>query len=173
MMPSCCPTIRQAGVEDIAVLTHLIRESFKDVAVRFGLNETNCPKHPSNYTQTWLQRDIDRGVVYYILEKDGQPMGCGALEKADDKLCYLERLAVLPDFRDNGFGQALAEHLFSEASTWGLRQVSIGIIGQDHHLKQWYQKLGFVEGETKDFAHLPFSVTFMMKSLSSSCKDLS
>jgi len=28
-------------------------------------------------------------------------------------------------------------------------------------LKAWYKKMGFREGETKTFAHLPFKVLFM------------
>jgi hypothetical protein len=39
--------------------------------------------------------------------------------------------------------------------------VSIGIIADHTILKNWYLKLGFIEGKTKSFDHLPFDVTFM------------
>jgi hypothetical protein len=29
-------------------------------------------------------------------------------------------------------------------------------------LKQWYQRIGFEEGKTEEFSHLPFQVTFMI-----------
>jgi len=39
--------------------------------------------------------------------------------------------------------------------------VSIGIIANDTQLKQWYKKIGFAEGETRKYEHLPFDVMFM------------
>jgi N-acetylglutamate synthase-like GNAT family acetyltransferase len=153
--------IRVAGSADIPVLSGLIRLSFRDVAERFALTLENCPKHPSNCTDEWIENDFARGVAYYILEDGGTPVGCVALEKANPDLCYLERLGVLPQSRRKGFGKALVDHVFSEARALGARQISIGIISGDTELKLWYQRLGFVEKETKEFAHLPFPVTFM------------
>ena len=153
--------IRAAGAVDIPVLSGLIRVSFRDVAERFALTLENCPKHPSNCTDEWIENDLSRGVTYYILEHDGTPVGCVALEKANSDLCYLERLGILPQSRRKGFGKALVDNVFVEARALGAKQISIGIISDDTELKLWYQKIGFLERETKEFAHLPFLVTFM------------
>jgi ribosomal protein S18 acetylase RimI-like enzyme len=153
--------IRAAGFADVSVLSGLIRVSFRDVAEKFALTLANCPKHPSNCTDEWIENDFARGVVYYILESDGTPVGCVALEKANPDLCYLERLGVLPQSRRKGFGKALVDHVFYEARAVGAKQIGIGIISDDTELKLWYQRIGFVEKETKEFAHLPFLVTFM------------
>ena len=40
--------IRKAHSHDVSVLSGLIRDSFCDVAERFGITPENCPKHPSN-----------------------------------------------------------------------------------------------------------------------------
>ena len=153
--------IRATEAVDGPVLSGLIRVSFRDVAERFALTLENCPKHPSNCTDEWIENDLARGVAYYILESDGKPVGCVALEKANPDLCYLERLGILPQSRRKGFGKALVDHVFYEARALGAKQISIGIISDDTELKLWYQKIGFVEKETKEFAHLPFLVTFM------------
>jgi N-acetylglutamate synthase-like GNAT family acetyltransferase len=153
--------IRAGTLKDIAVLTEIIRGSFRDVADRFGLTQENCPKHPSNCTVDWVQGDMDRGVTYFIFEDDGFASGCVALEPAGSELCYLERLAVRPPQRRRGFGRALVDYVLAEAKRSGARRVSIGIIAGQTELKNWYQKIGFVEAETKEFAHLPFRVTFM------------
>lgn len=153
--------IRTADAPDVSLLSGLIRDSFRDVAQRFGLTPGNCPKHPSNCTIKWIQNDLFRGVMYYILECNDIPVGCVALEKADPDLCYLERLAVLPEDRRKGFGKALVHHAFVQASALGAIKMSIGIISEQTELKQWYQNIGFVEKETKAFEHLPFLVTFM------------
>jgi ribosomal protein S18 acetylase RimI-like enzyme len=139
--------IRTGSPEESGLLAGIIRASFRDVADRFGLTPENTPKHPSNCTESWVQRDIDRGVTYFILE--------------DEKECYLERLAVLPDRRLRGLGRTLVDHVLTQAGRSGADRVSIGIIAEHTELKEWYQRIGFVEGETKEFAHLPFMVTFM------------
>jgi N-acetylglutamate synthase-like GNAT family acetyltransferase len=153
--------IRKGSSKDISLLSELIRLSYRDVADRFKLTPANCPKHPSNYTDEWVENDFRRGVSYYILEHEGIAAGCVAIEKANADLCYLERLAVLPHEREKGLGRQLVKHVFHKARKLGTKNISIGIIARQTELKQWYQKIGFIEGETKKFSHLPFRVTFM------------
>ena len=164
------PKIRAGTQKDIAVLAEIIRSSFRDVADRFGLTQENCPKHPSNCTVDWIQGDMDRGVTYFIFEDDGLASGCVALEPAGSKLCYLERLAVRPPRRRRGFGRTLVEYVLAEAKRSGAHRVSIGVIAEQTELKSWYQKIGFVEAEDKEFAHLPFRVTFMSCAVNPNCQ---
>lgn len=154
--------IREANSADICLLSRLVRQSYREVADRFELTPANCPKHPSNCTDEWIENDFERGGSYFILEHRGIPAGCIAIEKAEADLCYLERLAVLPHERKNGLGSQLVEHAFHTARRLGSKKISIGIIAAQTELKQWYRKFGFVEGETREFSHLPFMVTFMI-----------
>lgn len=153
--------IREASSDDISLLSGLVRQSYRDVAERFELTPVNCPKHPSNCTDEWIENDFARGVSYFIMEHGGIPAGCVAIESAEADLCYLERLAVLPHERKKGLGSQLVEYIFRTARELGSKYISIGIIAKQTELKQWYQKFGFIEGETKEFSHLPFLVTFM------------
>lgn len=157
--------IRNATQTDIDLLTKIIRISFRDVAVRFGLTLENCPKHPSNCTAQWIQKDLEKGVFYYILENEDETIGCVALEMAEKDLAYLERLAVLPQKRKQGLGRTLVDYVLNQANQSGAKNISIGIIAAQDELKKWYKKIGFVERETKEFAHLPFLVTFMNRTL--------
>ncbi|CAB1064079.1 hypothetical protein D1BOALGB6SA_8870 [Olavius sp. associated proteobacterium Delta 1] len=159
--------IREADSHDISLLSHLIRQAYRDVADRFNLTPDNCPKHPSNCHDKWIENDFKRGVVYYILECDDSPIACAAIEKAEPGHCYLERLAVTPPHRNSGFGKVLTKHVFAEARALGARSVGIGIISEQTELKSWYRKIGFVEKETKRFPHLPFLVAFMTYTLTS------
>lgn len=154
--------IRKATTEDLALLAELIRQSFRNVAERFGLTSENCPKHPSNCTVDWVTAAMDKGVLFYVLEYCGTPCGCVALEQPKTGVCYLERLGVLPEFRCRGFGKALVLHVLEEAKALGIDRVEIGIIAEHTELKDWYGRLGFVvEREAVTFEHLPFKVTFM------------
>jgi GNAT superfamily N-acetyltransferase len=157
--------IRAAGRDEAQLLAGIIASSFAGVARRFGLTAQNCPKHPSNCTPQWVRGDFERGVVYFLLEADETPVACAALERADARRVYLERLAVLPQMRRRGLGRALVEHVAAQASGLGAQSLGIGIIAAQDELRCWYLKLAFRQGQTKSFAHLPFEVLFMERAL--------
>jgi N-acetylglutamate synthase-like GNAT family acetyltransferase len=155
------PKIRVCTQKDIRVLAETIRRSFQNVALRFDLTQDNAPRHPSNCTEDWIKKDMERGVAYFALENENIVVGCVALEQANQDICYLERLAVIPNQRRHCFGKALVAHVLFQAKSLGAKRVNIGIIAQQSELKNWYKGIGFVEGESKEFPHLPFRVTFM------------
>jgi N-acetylglutamate synthase-like GNAT family acetyltransferase len=163
--------IRTCSREDSQVLAETIRRSFQDVAERFGLTQENAPRHPSNCTEHWIQKDLERGVTYFIIESENSAVGCVALEQATSEIYYLERLAVLPNHRQHGFGKALVTHALSNARLLGACRVNIGIIAKHAELKNWYKEIGFAEGESKDFPHLPFRVTFMSYEVDKNCQQ--
>lgn len=159
------PHVRKVGGHESSLLAYLIRTSYRDVAERFNLTSQNCPKHPCNCTPDWVERDMNRGVSYYCLDMDENAIGCVAFEKVSAQEGYLQRLAVLPEYRQNGFGKKLVDHVFGLARTTGICRIGIGIISKQQELKQWYVKMGFVEQEIKTFSHLPFRVSLLAYTL--------
>lgn len=147
-----------ADIEDVAAV---IRQSFADVARRFQLTLENCPKHPSHYTAEWVKADMDRGVKYFLMVSNSAIIGCVGLERVDRSTCYMERLAVVPGMRRQGLGTALFNHFLNRAAALGCEKISIGIIAKQDELRQWYEKMGFVETGRNTFAHLPFEVAFL------------
>jgi diamine N-acetyltransferase len=154
-------SIREGGPGDIPVLAQTVSTAFQDVAHRFGLTPENCPRHPSNCTEDWIRLALEQGVRYFVLEHEGNMAGCAALERSGSGVCFLERLSVLPPYRRRGFGRELVDHVLEEARKLGAQGVGIGIIADHGELREWYLKLGFIEGELKDFPHLPFRVLLM------------
>ncbi len=157
--------IREASHADVPIIAKLVSESNKDVAVQFGLNSANCPKHPSFCTESWVQADLARGETYFILEDESEPIGCVAYESPDTGLAYLNRLSVLPAHRNKGAGARLVQHIVEHARSSSVQTISIGVIGEHTGLQRWYNKLGFKDGETRLFPHLPFSVKYMSHAL--------
>lgn len=153
--------IRPANSNEIQTLTRVIRQACATVAERFGLTPENCPRNPAFYTDERVQADLERGVRYYLLEDNAEVRGCVALEQAKPDVCYLERLAVLPEFRAQGYGTALVHHALDQARAFGATRVEIGIIAEDTRLKDWYGRFGFILTSTRTFDHLPFVVAFM------------
>lgn len=153
--------IRTCTTSDIDILVDIIQNAFQDVADRFGLTPANSPTHPSNCRPEWLIREMNRGVFYYLLEIEGWPIGCVGLEKINDDVCYLERLAVLPPMRCKGFGAMLVSRALADARRMKVHRVQIGIIAEHLELHDWYEKLGFEDVERKSFPQLVFPVAFM------------
>lgn len=158
-------TIRPARTDEGQTIVDVLRHACATVAERFGLTPENCPKSPAFYTLERVQADFERGVRYYLLEEGTDIRGCVALEKAKPDACYLERLAVLPECRSQGYGKALVDHALAQARTLGVERVEIGIIAEDTRLADWYRRRGFVETGTRTFDHLPFTVGFMARQL--------
>lgn len=153
--------VKETTPEDISTIAMLVSESNQDVAVKFGLNVENCPKHPSFCTNAWIAADLARGERYFIAQQNGNPIACVAYESPTAGLAYLNRLSVLPAHRKRGVGARLVQHIVEVAQSNGVQTISIGVIGEHTELQHWYGKLGFKPGENKRFPHLPFSVTYM------------
>jgi ribosomal protein S18 acetylase RimI-like enzyme len=161
-MYSQITAIRRALPSDAALLASLIRNSHRDVAETYGLTWENCPTHPSNCTPHWIETDYKKGISYFIQMESGIPVGCVAIEKADDKLYYIERLSVLPNHRRRGFGHNLMAYGIQKIKQSGGERISVAIIARNTSLKRWYLKMGFTEKETRSIEHLPFDVTFLV-----------
>lgn len=153
--------IREATNHDAATLTTLISESNRDVAAKFMLTFENCPKHPSFCTADWVLADLARGERYFLAGDASEHIACAAFEPAGAGVGYMNRLSVLPMHRRCGAGARLVQHVMQQARANDCQSLSIGVIGEHLELQRWYQKLGFVTGDTRHFGHLPFSVTYM------------
>jgi N-acetylglutamate synthase-like GNAT family acetyltransferase len=160
-MEHTSPIIKAAESKDIDLLASIISRAYKDVAQQFSMTKENCPKHPSHCTSYWVQKDIERGVDYFLLISDGQAVGCAAIEYAEVDKAYLERLAVLPESRHKGYGRRLVNHVIHLSHPPEISKIGIGIIFEQKRLLAWYQTIGFELTGTKTFEHLPFTVGFM------------
>jgi len=154
-------TIKKAIRDDATIIASLIKNSNKEVALQFGINNDNNPKHPSFYTKEWVISDFIRGEEYFLYQQDGKNIACVAYESTRADTAYLNRLSVLSSHQNKGIGEKLVSHVFKYSKEKKHQQVSIGIIAEHIKLKKWYLKLGFREKVTKSFEHLPFDVTYM------------
>ena len=149
--------------KDLENSVQVIRDSFKTVALEFGLNEGNCPAHPSLITLDKLLELKAKAKLFGLFLNKIQ-VGFVAVERADDNLYYLDKLAVLPDYRHKGYGEKLVGFVLSFVKKQDGQKVSLGMIDESTVLKDWYKELGFRETGKKNFEHLPFTVCFMEKS---------
>ena len=102
------PIIREAADGDVSLVTRLIRDSFRDVAERFGVTAETGRAHPSQCTEEWVRSALEWGILFYILEEDGVPCACVAIGRSGGGISRMERLSVLPEYRRRGLGRVLA-----------------------------------------------------------------
>lgn len=153
--------IVQAERKDCELLASIISKSNKDVAELFDLNINIAPKHPSFCTPEWISADFDRGQQYFLFKDNGISKGCVAIEQPNDETAYLNRLSVLPEFRNKGIGSTLVHHVIEFSKDKNVINISIGIIAEHEELKRWYSNHQFKLGSLQKFDHLPFNVLFM------------
>lgn len=147
------------NVDEVCVM--VIRSSFRTVADEFGLTRENAPTNAAFIELDALAVLQQKGAQMYGGFCDGRLVGFVAVRKAKDDLYYMEKLAVLPDFRHRGYGRQLVDFAVKAVREAGGRRISIGIINENTVLKEWYKCIGFIETETRQFPHLPFTVCHM------------
>jgi N-acetylglutamate synthase-like GNAT family acetyltransferase len=153
--------IRQAGYLEASVIAETVRVSFRDVAEKFQITREAAPTHPSQCEAEWIRRDMDASWVYLVAEEDDAIIGCIAYRQTDSRTLEAQRLAVLPEHRGGAFAKQLNNAVLAYAGENGFAKIRISIVSQHSALKRWYLRMGFSECETRQFEHLPFSVTYL------------
>jgi GNAT superfamily N-acetyltransferase len=153
--------IREINGAELHRSAEVIRESFKTVTLELGLNMDNIPNHPSFMTAEELRGLIDRGIKFFGLFLAEKQIGSVAVEVADDGVYFLQKLAVLPEYRNNGYGRELVNFVIDYARNNGCKKLALGIWDRQAELKDWYRRLGFKVNSIRNFEHLPLTVCLM------------
>ena len=153
--------IREITDDELKRSARVIRDSFRTVAVEFGLTRENSPTHASFTTVTQLRKLKYKDARFFGLFIGKKQVGFAAIEKADDDLYYLEKLAVLPKYRHCGYGEELVKFTINYVNNENGNRISIGIIDEHTVLKNWYKRLGFKEITKKKFPQFRFTACFM------------
>lgn len=151
--------------QELAVSVNVIRASFATVAEQFRLTKETAPTNPAFIEMRHLQKMQEKGIAMFGVFCETVQIGFVAIERNDSTSFYMERLAVLPEYRHQGYGRQIVEYVSGYVAGQGGKTVLIGVIGDHEILKSWYRELGFIEYNTKQFAHLPFPVCYMRKEL--------
>ena len=77
---------------------------------------------------------------------DGQPVGCIALHRLDNKICEMKRLYVRPDFRGHKLGRILIDAVIAAAREIGYIHMRLDTVsGVMDSAIAIYRKYGFKE----------------------------
>jgi diamine N-acetyltransferase len=153
--------------DDLTQAVTILRNSFGTVTADFGITEDNCPSNPAFINDFSLKQQLQGNRAFYLLYYNNVPAGSVAIEKSPDQpeLYFIERVAVLPEYRHKGLGAELMHFATNQVLSSGGKKISVAIINENKILKSWYTTQGFVESSVRKFDHLPFTVCFMHKIL--------
>lgn len=153
--------IKEISDGDLEECAEVLRQGFSTVAKDFGLTMDNCPTNGAFIKTERLIADKDKGNYMFGLYSNHKLAGFMQLEQKSDGLFFLEKLAILPDYRHNGYGKILLDFAKVKVREMKGTTISISIIEENTVLKNWYSSYGFIHTGTRKFEHLPFTVGFM------------
>jgi len=147
------PVIRQARIEDAALLADLGARTFAET---FAAN--NTPEDMAAYLASSFGQDmqaaelVDPHSLFLVAEIDGvaagyAKLGSGVIPEGvtDDKPIELVRLYVSQEWLGRGIGAALMRACIDEAAQKGYRTIWLGVWEHNDRARAFYQKWNFRE----------------------------
>ncbi len=156
---------RPAEESDYDQIVQIIRTAFVGTAQRLGLTMENCPVHPSFYTRERLSADQAKGRWFYVLEMDGEVVGCVYARRACGDGWEVGRLAVSPSMHGMGLGEILMDGAEQVVRAGGGKRINIDAFSELTGLVKWYQRLGYVLDAVENIEVVPRPVAKMHKDL--------
>jgi len=104
------------------------------------------------------------GCRLYLVEADGTPAGCIAMQKLDEERCEMKRLYIRPAFRGRGIARRLVERLLADARKDGYEAMVLDTFPFLWQAVSLYRDLGFYEIPSYNYSPLD-STIYMRKDL--------
>jgi ribosomal protein S18 acetylase RimI-like enzyme len=94
------------------------------------------------YAPHKLLSEIRRGVVYELVEADGQPIGYLAWELMPDATAHLHKLYLAREYQGHGFGQQLLRHVQRSALKAGAVRLELRVNKANNRARIAYERAG-------------------------------
>ena len=150
---------------DLPVCLEIFHKGYETVAVEFGLTEENCPdRGRASLPFEKLTDDFESGSMMfgYFLDNDNNKIvGFLGIKIRENGVCKLDDIIVLPEYRQNGYGQKLLDFCKQTAKENGMDKIMLGMIDDNKNLRKWYEKNGFINVGYKNYENAPFTVGTM------------
>lgn len=166
--------IVEAQPEQAEEVAALIREAFRPQVALLGLRPEANPHNAAFETAEMVRERMARGVVWVGYEGEAlagtvgvqiNPEWASQEAPLDQDFGWIQRLAVLPEYRGRSCGGELMAWAEAELAQRGLCLVRLAIVAQFDRLQAFYTRLGYrVVGE-KRLPSSPHCYLFMEKRL--------
>lgn len=120
--PATTALVRPAAIADVPEIHHLL-EIYSSQGNLLPRSMSELYRH---------LRD------FFVVDIDGRPVGCGALEIFTENLGEVRSLVVADEYKGRGFGRMLVERIVEEARVIGLKRIMALT-----YVPEFFHKLGF------------------------------
>jgi ribosomal protein S18 acetylase RimI-like enzyme len=149
--------IRQAELDDIPAINHLAHETWwptytdviPDEQIKFMLENM--------YSEESLKLQIESGITFLIAERENKPVGFAAwsLSEAENHVCKLQKLYVLPSEQGQGTGKKLLDEVSKIAKQSNGKVLELNV-NRNNPSFAFYNKMGFEVFKLVDIPYGPF-----------------
>jgi ribosomal protein S18 acetylase RimI-like enzyme len=133
LAPNGALRVCDAGTADAPVLARLLREAFEEYR-----GKLDPPSSAHGKTAEAVLRELEGGGAL-LAEVEGAPVGCVFFHPKEDHL-YLDRLAVLPEYR----GAGVARRLMDEVEARARGPVRLSVRCSLAEQQAYYRRRGYV-----------------------------
>jgi len=152
-------------INDSIFIADIVNKSFITVARQFGFTGENAPRFAAFIGPNIIEGNIRKGLKMYGYQKGDQIIGCAGYSFYRDQTYFIERLAVLPEYRHLGIGKKLMEFAEGKIMGNGGKTAEIHVVDKNTVLIQWYEKLGYEKVRVDELKNFPFNSYVMNKEL--------
>lgn len=153
--------IRKIGdKEEAKAFAPVIRAAYCTVAKEMGFTKETTPSNPAFIEADNIELLFERAACFGAYLGDKR-IGFFLLKKTKKEIYTLEKMCVLPEYRQLSIGKALLDYAKEYVIAQNGHRINIAILDLDKKLKKWYFKNGYSEISKMKFPHLPYEVCLM------------
>jgi len=142
--------IRQATLEDIPLIRELTFKVWPQTYASILSQEKIDYMLEVMYSPGSLQTQMNNGSQFIFVYENEEPAGFAAyLEKAPS-VFKLDKIYILPSQQGKGTGRFVIDYIIDEIKNKGATALQLQV-NRDNKAKYFYEKLGFVVIDYKDF----------------------
>lgn len=151
--------------EQLPIYLNILRESYEETAVAFGMTEENCPyRGRTRLPLAVLEQEWEDGALMFGYLCEGKAVGFLSMQVRGDVLC-IQDIAVLPGYQNRGSGGELFAFAVETAKNAGAGKISLGMVYDNLRLRQWYLGLGFTVRELLHFDKVNYVVAVLEREI--------
>jgi predicted N-acetyltransferase YhbS len=150
--------LREATDDDIPTIVAVTRAAFDEY-----IGWLNPPSGAPNETPEKVRAKLASG--HGVLALIGDRVVGSVYYSAEAEYVYLGRLAVLPEYRGRGIGNALVAEVERRACELGVARVRLGVRVALPHLRVRYERLGYQVYEERSHEGFAKPTYLMMEKL--------
>jgi ribosomal protein S18 acetylase RimI-like enzyme len=108
-----------------------------------------------------VEKLLRHGVAFFVTRQDGAPAGCGGVQLVGTAYAEVKRMFVRPQFRGQGLGKAMLEHLAAYSRQQGIPLLRLETGIYQTEAIGLYESFGFERvGPFGDYPDHPHSLFF-------------